>query len=245
MLEIYKNDDIKGVENWDYSGIRYDQNRNANEAIIKKAKTEMAKEVEALIRKDWLDWAGEDYDIPKQFVLNIIQILWSRVVWLENCGVSAYSALLEGLGVMGPGKYPEVNGQSTQFDDWLSDYLNDPKHDDIFSKGNAFDNRAMANYVTLTLKLFPMLTAVFKKWSWKEITEAIYGGAGALICKKEPGHYVAGISYNKTRSLILTSDSWSTSPYLKHKGWQEEIDQKEYETNTIGWAVILKKKQGL
>lgn len=235
-------DDIRGIENGNNSSIRYSQDKNANECIIRKAKTEMAKEIETKIRK-------EIKGVSESVIKKIIKIVFSRVRYLENCGVSAFSTLMEGIGVLGPLNYAHVNRESIQMDDFFSDYLNDPKKDNIFSAGDVFDNRSMGNYVRLVKIFFPEVDVVYKKFTWEEITEKIYNGWGAQMCLRTPGHYVAGTKYNKTKKLILYSDSWSGNKMqwegqklLRHGGWDEEMNRKMYEKNTVGYAIIYRKK---
>ena len=160
--------------------------------------------------------------------------------YLESCGASAFSCLMEGLGFLEPNKYPHINGVKIQFDDFVMMHINDPRND--YSSGDVMDNRAIYNYPKLAKELFNCIATVVKNASFEDLQTEIRRGNAIQICTKK--HYIA--CGDTTKNSILYSDSWDRTNYgweLKNHGWNEELTKEMYmHKDTVNLAIIYYKK---
>lgn len=215
---------IKGIKYWNNSSIRYEQTQNATEAIIRKVKIEINKE----LKKNYKE---EDIDI--------------NLGYLESCGASAFCTIMEGMGILKPADYPQINGQRIQFDDFVMMYLNDPHKDILFYPGNSMDNRWIYSYPTLAKELFNVSSKMHwgaSALSFDQAAKELTKGNGIQICLKRPGHYLACIAYDDDKDAILFSDSWGSRPGNKNGGWQEVLTRDEYNNNTVNHKLVYLSK---
>lgn len=125
---------------------------------------------------------------------------------LVSCGASSCAALAEGMGWLKPEDYPQINGKSIQFDDFIMSYMNDPRNG-FTTDPLIFDNEIIKNYVTLIKDLFNKKALYRRDLNFKNVAANLCIGQGVQLCLIDPGHFIAAIEYDHSDNTIVYLDS--------------------------------------
>jgi hypothetical protein len=214
--------DIIGIPKANNGRIRYEQENNSTESLIKKALYELRDELKKQPLHLW----------------PAILVDWTEFAWLESCSTEAIATILEGFGVIK--EQPEFLGLDISAGDFLTNHLNLPANDKIYSKGLTFDNRNIYNLQKMVEKI-GMKTLLLRDPKFIQVREHYKKGRGALLMKKpgNAGHYVAGIGYDKTTRTNVHHDPYGKSIYNKHGGKFETLTISEWQEANILYALII------
>jgi len=125
---------------------------------------------------------------------------------LVSCGASACATLAEGMGWLRPEDYPQINGKSIQFDDFIMAYMNDPRNN-FTQDPLVFDNEIIKNYVDLIRDLFGKESVYRRNINFKNTASNLCMGNGVQLCMIDPGHFVSAIAYDHKDNTIIYLDS--------------------------------------
>jgi len=207
---------IQGIKNHLDTGIRYDQTRNATENMKKGYLIELA---------------------------SLGKIEWADVKFLESCGMSAFSALMEGLEYLLPYMYFTFPGSADrvlQMDDAHMMIANDPKYE-IYK--DLLDNRLLDTYIKLAQDCYDCPAYKLDDTTFEMATDLIIYGEGIQACLKDPGHWIALIDADKDGGYIRFHDSWGGRQGLKNNGVHELMFREEWSNVQTQVAVFPKKKE--
>ncbi len=125
---------------------------------------------------------------------------------LVSCGASACATLAEGMGWLDPNDYPQINGKSIQFDEYIIAYMNDPRNE-FTSDPLVFDNEIIKNYVKVVEDLFKQKAVYRRDLNFKNVAANLVIGQGVQLCMIDPGHFVSAIAYDHSDNTIIYLDS--------------------------------------
>lgn len=187
--------------------IRYDQTRNAVEAIKRK--------------------------ILHEYNIN--------TGYLESCGASAFSTLMEGLGYLTEKDYFRFPcGETIQMDDAHMIWLNDDNRGKYYFE---MDNRYPDPYIDMARECYGCPAYIAQGASFDNTVFLIGDGHGVQLCLKSPGHWIAVIDYDSRTGDLIFHDSWGNRPGLKNNGLFEHMGRADWANVQPGTVIVYPRKE--
>ncbi len=156
---------------------------------------------------------------------------------LVSCGASTCACLAEGMGWLKPEDYPQINGKSIQFDDYIMAYMNDPRNW-FTTDPLVFDNEIIKNYVKLIKDLFNKEAMYRRDLNFENVAANLCIGQGVQLCMIDPGHFVAAIAYDHSDNSIIYLDSRKLPGTIYKKFYPADFD------NIMSYGIVYLKEEG-
>ena len=202
---------IKGTARWDDRGTFSVQTNNAVETILSKK-------------------------LPKD----------SRgisVGWLEDCGPTAAVNVLDSMGRATPVRTP--GGWYPQPEDVLAMWFNDPRN---YAEQKAarpgidpaafLGNEVPQFYPAAVAGVFGVSCQFLEGQTFEWLASMVSGGMGAMICLKDPGHYLAVVAFDNISNELIYRDSWPGR--TKTDGFNLRMSKAEFKANVKPFVIIFK-----
>lgn len=202
---------IRGTKRWDDRGTFSVQTNNAVETILSKK-----------LQKD-------SRGVP--------------VGWLEDCGPTAAVNVLESMGVATMVKTP--GGWIAQPEDALAMWFNDPRNYSEMKKARAdidpgqyLGNEVPQFYPSAVKAVFGVVGMYTEGQSFEWIGSLVSSGVGAMICLKNPGHYLAVVAYDDVKKELIYRDSWPGRTGTD--GFNLRMSPSEFKSNVKPFVIVFK-----
>jgi hypothetical protein len=162
--------------------------------------------------------------------------LWSgkEKGFLESCGPTAAINVLESMGhpvaIMSPAM------AMIQPEDFLTIWMNDPKNTTGFDATAPVNEypRAYPNAIT---KAFGRTCRYLEGQSFEWISSMVSSGTGAMICMRNPGHFLAVVAFDNLTNELIYRDPWPNR--TNTDGFNLRMGKKEFDTNVKPYVVVF------
>ena len=207
---------IYGVKYWNKTGLRYTQNNDSVEAIIKKIVAEKLNKLKS--------------KLPVVYHKMIDELMG----YLESCSSNSFCIILEGIGVIV--KELREFGLKVQWSDFFTNHANDPEYDSEYNNGLTMDNRDLHTWEKIAKKM-GLETRYIREPQFTDIATELMFGHGVMI--NFPGHYCAAIAYDGDTKEIIYMNPWNGDPRNKNGGTNERINAAEWKEAEIRRALSI------
>jgi len=202
---------IKGVTNWNDRNRFWVQTKNGVEAILKVALPK-----------------GTD-GIPHG--------------WLETCGPTSCVNVLDAMGKPIDCKSP--GGGTLRPSDFLALWMNEPQNFAAMAKAvpsitdvdQYMENEIAAFYPEAVRQVFGVTGEYTEGKGFDWLASQVQSGRGAMICLKNPGHFLAVLAYDDATQEFIYNDSWPNR--TKTDGWNLRLTKSEFQTNVKPYALVF------
>ena len=163
--------------------------------------------------------------------------------WLETCGPTSAVNVLDAMGK--PLDNKSVGGASLRPMDFLALWMNEPINFPSLTKGipgvtdpdQFMENELAQAYPEAILQVFATVAEYFEGKSWDWLTGAVAGGRGAMICLKNPGHFLAVVAYDDVTQELIYNDSWPGRTGTD--GWNLRMGKTEWIANVKPYVIVF------
>lgn len=169
--------------------------------------------VEALLRR----WSGKDRG------------------YLETCGPTSAINVLDSMGV--PTQIMSLTFATIQPEDFLTLWMNDPKNRPSNVSDERPTNEYAQAYPNAISKVFGATARYLEGKGLDWIADMVSKGVGAMVCLKDPGHFIALVAFDDTTKELIYRDPWPNRTGTD--GFNLRMGKKEFESNVKDYAVVF------
>lgn len=156
--------------------------------------------------------------------------------YLETCGPTAAVNVLDAMAK--PTAIMSVALASIQPEDFLTIWMNDPKNNPgLDLPGGRPVNEYATAYPHAVSAVFGQSCRYLTGQSFEWIASMVSGGVGAMICLKNPGHFLAIVAYDDETRELIYRDPWPNRTGTD--GFNLRMGVSEWTTNVKPYAVVF------
>lgn len=155
--------------------------------------------------------------------------------FLETCGPTSAINVLESMGwpvaIMSPAL------ATVQPEDFLTIWMNDPRNSPGIPLGEAPVNEYPVAYPNAISKVFGHPCRYLEGQSFDWLATMVSGGTGAMICLKNPGHFLAVVAYDDHAQELIYRDPWPSRTGTD--GFNLRMSRGEFAANVKPYVIVF------
>jgi hypothetical protein len=162
--------------------------------------------------------------------------------WLETCGPTSAVNVLDAMGKDLSNK--SSGGASLRPMDFLAIWMNTPENfvalgpiPGVTSPDQYLENELAQAYPQAVPRVFATAAEYFEGKTWEWLTGAVSGGIGAMICLKNPGHFLAVVAFDDVTQELIYNDSWPGRTGTD--GWNLRMGKAEWTANVKPYVIVF------
>lgn len=160
--------------------------------------------------------------------------------WLEDCGPTAAINILDAMGHPTETKSPA--GWAPQPEDVLACWFNDPRNYGAMVRPGVDPAKFLGNeipqwYPAALAAVFGVSARYLEGQTFDWMATIVQGGAGAMICLKDPGHFLAVVAYDDETKELIYRDSWPGR--TKTDGFNLRMGRAEWSANVNPFLILI------